>query len=196
VGRHFLEPPPHDIVDALLSQGRIGAEQAELARFVPTAGDLCAEADSGGHTDRRAAMTLLPRFPELRDDAVRRHGYAQAPGIAREMALTGRQAVSLWPAPRMMGTSAFDRRFIGYRHRHGLLRPRSAGCRDYSASLAILSVLAANSRPLLAWGARRVRWIEQRLSFLMARGGECLIVVDNLDRASVVQQRAVLRTLD
>ncbi len=38
---------------------------------------LTAEADSGGHTDNRPAISLFPTMTALRDEVVRRHGYAQ-----------------------------------------------------------------------------------------------------------------------
>jgi PfaD family protein len=36
---------------------------------------MTAEADSGGHTDNRPALTLLPTFLAVRDEAARRYGY-------------------------------------------------------------------------------------------------------------------------
>ncbi len=38
---------------------------------------LTAEADSGGHTDNRPAMTLLPTIMALRDRIVAKYGYEQ-----------------------------------------------------------------------------------------------------------------------
>ena len=60
VAEHFLRPAPDTMVRALVSAGHITAEQAELARHVPVADDITAEADSGGHTDRRPLTVLLP----------------------------------------------------------------------------------------------------------------------------------------
>ncbi|NGO73148.1 acyltransferase, partial [Streptomyces sp. SB3404] len=70
----FLAPPPPDMVEALRAAGRISAEQAELARTAPMADDVCAEADSGGHTDQRPLVVLLPELIRRRDAAARRHG--------------------------------------------------------------------------------------------------------------------------
>lgn len=56
----FFSPAPEKLVNSLLQQGLITSEQAELARLVPMAQDITAEADSGGHTDNRPALTLLP----------------------------------------------------------------------------------------------------------------------------------------
>src|SRR5439155_671323 len=50
-------------------------EQAELAKRVPVAQDLTAEADSGGHTDNRPLVALLPTLLALRDRMQSQHGY-------------------------------------------------------------------------------------------------------------------------
>jgi len=60
VAEKFLAPPPDAMLVALVEQGHITAAQAELARQVPVAAELTVEADSGGHTDNRPALTLLP----------------------------------------------------------------------------------------------------------------------------------------
>jgi trans-AT polyketide synthase/acyltransferase/oxidoreductase domain-containing protein len=39
------------------------------------ADDLCAEADSGGHTDKAVAFSLLPAMMQLRDEAMAEHRY-------------------------------------------------------------------------------------------------------------------------
>jgi trans-AT polyketide synthase/acyltransferase/oxidoreductase domain-containing protein len=67
VAEAFLRPPPRHLVDAALAAGTVTAEQAELARRVPVADDVCAEADSGGHTDQRPLVTLLPDMVRQRD---------------------------------------------------------------------------------------------------------------------------------
>ncbi|MFI9724102.1 PfaD family polyunsaturated fatty acid/polyketide biosynthesis protein [Streptomyces sp. NPDC052396] len=67
----FLRPAPEPLVAELLAQGRITAEQAALAASVPMADALTAEADSGGHTDRRPLAVLVPALVRLRDLARR-----------------------------------------------------------------------------------------------------------------------------
>ncbi|WP_218605647.1 PfaD family polyunsaturated fatty acid/polyketide biosynthesis protein [Pseudonocardia abyssalis] len=67
VAELFLRPAPERIVRALLEAGAVTAEQAELARAVPMADDITAEADSGGHTDRRSLVVLVPELLALRD---------------------------------------------------------------------------------------------------------------------------------
>ncbi len=61
----FFSPAPEKLLNNLLQQGQITAEQAELARSIPMAQDITAEADSGGHTDNRPALTLLPTIQSV-----------------------------------------------------------------------------------------------------------------------------------
>ena len=75
IARKFFAPPPAAMLETLVSQGVITAEQAELAAQIPVADDLTAEADSGGHTDNRPALALLPTMLALRDDMQRRYEY-------------------------------------------------------------------------------------------------------------------------
>lgn len=65
VARQFLSPPPPKMVAQLLATGAITAEQANLAAHIPMADALTAEADSGGHTDHRPALALLPAMQAL-----------------------------------------------------------------------------------------------------------------------------------
>ncbi len=76
VARKFFAPPPAEMLRALVADGAITDEQAELAAQIPVAGDLTAEADSGGHTDNRPALALLPTMLALRDEMQATHGYA------------------------------------------------------------------------------------------------------------------------
>jgi PfaD family protein len=75
VARKFLEPPPEKFLKQLIELNRITADQAELAAKIPMADDLTAEADSGGHTDNRPALTLLPTMLALRDEICNRMAY-------------------------------------------------------------------------------------------------------------------------
>ncbi len=77
VARKFLQPAPEKILAALVSQGHITPQQANLARQVPMADDITAEADSGGHTDNRPLVTLLPSILALRDEIQARYHYPQ-----------------------------------------------------------------------------------------------------------------------
>ena len=81
VASQFMQPAPEKILDSLLSAGRITVEQARLARLVPVADDITAEADSGGHTDQRPLVCLLPTMLALRDEMQARYQYAQPPRV-------------------------------------------------------------------------------------------------------------------
>jgi trans-AT polyketide synthase/acyltransferase/oxidoreductase domain-containing protein len=78
VGSKFFAPPPAKILSLLVDQGALTQEQAKLAEQVSVAQDITAEADSGGHTDNRAALTLLPTILALRDRAMAQYQFAQS----------------------------------------------------------------------------------------------------------------------
>ena len=65
VAEKFMSPAPEKILVSLVSKGLISQEEAALARQVPLACDVTAEADSGGHTDNRPALTLIPTLISL-----------------------------------------------------------------------------------------------------------------------------------
>ena len=77
VARKFFGPPPGNLVQALVESGQITVEQAALARQVPMADDVTAEADSGGHTDNRPAVALIPTMLALRDELQAEHRFAR-----------------------------------------------------------------------------------------------------------------------
>jgi PfaD family protein len=65
VAEHMLRPPPEAIVAELLAQGAVTPRQAALARRVAMSDAITAEGDSGGHTDRRPLLVLLPVLRRL-----------------------------------------------------------------------------------------------------------------------------------
>jgi trans-AT polyketide synthase/acyltransferase/oxidoreductase domain-containing protein len=77
VARLFLAPAPENMVDALVKDGAITREQARLSRLVPMADDICVEADSAGHTDRRPVSALFPAVRRLRDEMARAGSFSQ-----------------------------------------------------------------------------------------------------------------------
>lgn len=77
VAAQFLGPAPARILAQLREAGLISEEQAALAAHLPMADDITVEADSGGHTDNRPLVCLLPAIQSLRDEARARHGYGQ-----------------------------------------------------------------------------------------------------------------------
>ncbi len=78
VASKFFAPPPERFLRELVSAGDITEEQAGLAARIPMAQDVTAEADSGGHTDNRPALTLLPTILALRDRMQESYGFTQA----------------------------------------------------------------------------------------------------------------------
>jgi PfaD family protein len=81
VATKFLSPPPERIVRELVAAGHVTAQQAELASRFPIADDVTVEADSGGHTDNRPAITLLPTMLALRDRLQSQFRYAAPPRV-------------------------------------------------------------------------------------------------------------------
>jgi len=76
VAARFMQPAPQKMLDELLAVGKITQEQASLATQVPMADDITVEADSGGHTDNRPLVALLPSITRLRDELQAEHQFA------------------------------------------------------------------------------------------------------------------------
>ena len=62
-----MRPPPQQLLDVLVAEGRVTADQALMAADIPVADDIAVEADSGGHTDNRPIHVILPLILSLRD---------------------------------------------------------------------------------------------------------------------------------
>lgn len=58
--QHAVCPPPAEMLRELVADGLVTSRQAELAAAMPLATAVTVEADSGGHTDRRPLVVLLP----------------------------------------------------------------------------------------------------------------------------------------
>ncbi|MGJ3246539.1 MAG: PfaD family polyunsaturated fatty acid/polyketide biosynthesis protein [Elainellaceae cyanobacterium] len=76
VATKFLQPAPTKILKELVQEGLITDQQAALAETVPMADDITVEADSGGHTDNRPLVCLLPSIQQLRDEIQAQYRYA------------------------------------------------------------------------------------------------------------------------
>lgn len=76
VATKFLQPAPVKILKELVEQGLITEQQAKLAEYVPMADDITVEADSGGHTDNRPLVSLLPSIISLRDEIQAKYNFA------------------------------------------------------------------------------------------------------------------------
>ncbi len=81
VARRFLAPPPEKLLVELVRTGKISRGEADLARYIPVAEDLTAEADSGGHTDNQPALSLLPSMIALRNRLQEEHRFHRFPRI-------------------------------------------------------------------------------------------------------------------
>ncbi|MBP8997159.1 MAG: PfaD family polyunsaturated fatty acid/polyketide biosynthesis protein [Anaerolineaceae bacterium] len=77
VASKFLSPAPMDMLNQLVTDHKITPEQAALARLVPMADDITVEADSGGHTDNRPLVSLIPVMLHLRDSYQEKYHYLQ-----------------------------------------------------------------------------------------------------------------------
>lgn len=77
IARQFFSPPPEKMVEALLEKGRVTEQEARLSQYIPMAQDLTAEADSGGHTDNRPALALLPTMITLKNEFMKTYHYTE-----------------------------------------------------------------------------------------------------------------------
>ena len=75
VATQFMSPPPGDVLRSLVERRLLSQQEAELAALLPVAEDITVEADSGGHTDNRPLVALLPAILALRDELAARHRY-------------------------------------------------------------------------------------------------------------------------
>jgi len=76
VAKRFMEPAPVDLLKQLVEEGKITTQQIELAQRVPMADDITVEADSGGHTDNRPLVCMIPSMLTLRDQIQATRKYA------------------------------------------------------------------------------------------------------------------------
>ncbi len=77
VARKFMSPPPANILNVLVQAGDITSRQAQMAESIPMAQDITVEADSGGHTDNRPAVALIPSIISLRDEVQATYKFAE-----------------------------------------------------------------------------------------------------------------------
>ncbi|MGD0751030.1 MAG: PfaD family polyunsaturated fatty acid/polyketide biosynthesis protein [Anaerolineales bacterium] len=78
MAQRFLDPAPADLLAQLVQTNKITPLQAQLAQKVPMADDITVEADSGGHTDNRPLICMLPAFIALRDQVQEIRQYIQS----------------------------------------------------------------------------------------------------------------------
>ena len=73
LARKFFSPPPMALLENLQRQGVLNAEQVRLAQQIPLADCVTAEADSGGHTDKQALVSILPTFVRIKEQLASRY---------------------------------------------------------------------------------------------------------------------------
>jgi len=81
VAAKYFSPPPQKLLAQLIDKNMITRAEAGLAGMIPMADDLTAEADSGGHTDNRPAISLLPTMIALRDDLAEKYKFKNPPCV-------------------------------------------------------------------------------------------------------------------
>jgi PfaD family protein len=77
VAARFFAPPPEKLLQQLVIAGDLSEEQAQLAAQIPMAQDVTAEADSGGHTDNRPALSLFPTLLAQKNQMQQHYDYSQ-----------------------------------------------------------------------------------------------------------------------
>lgn len=77
VAARFFAPPPEKYLKQLVDTGHLTAEQAAMAHEVPVAQDITVEADSGGHTDNRPALSLFPTISSQKEMFQQQYSYHQ-----------------------------------------------------------------------------------------------------------------------
>lgn len=78
VAQVFLSPAPERIVKKLLEEKKISQAEADMAKEVPMADDICVEADSGGHTDMGIMLVLLPTIIRQRNELRDKYQYTKS----------------------------------------------------------------------------------------------------------------------
>lgn len=76
VARHFMSPPPKEMLAALVEKGKLTRDEADLGARLPVAEDITVEADSGGHTDNRPLGSLFPVIQMLAHELQTQYGYS------------------------------------------------------------------------------------------------------------------------
>lgn len=78
VATKFFSPPPAKMLQKLVDSNHITSQQAELASQIPLAQDITSEADSGGHTDNRPAVSLHPTMIALKNRLQKEFNYKES----------------------------------------------------------------------------------------------------------------------
>jgi len=131
VASKFFAPPPAKFLTQLVEQGHLTQDQAKLAEQIPVAQDLTAEADSGGHTDNRPAVTLIPTMLALRDRMMAQHKFTQPLRVGAAGGISTPASGAAGVAMTMSSTtetSSFGPQFTGASFRIAARRPSGVSC--------------------------------------------------------------------
>jgi trans-AT polyketide synthase, acyltransferase and oxidoreductase domains len=150
VASHFMSPAPTEILDELVTAGKISAQEARLASSIPVASDIIVESDSGGHTDNRPLGSLFASIAALRDDLQNQYKYdhsnqlrlGAAGGIGSPDALAA--AFSFGAAFVLLGTV----------HQACVESGLSASARSLLANVALDDVMMTPSADMFEMGGR------------------------------------------
>ena len=123
----FMRPAPENMLRKLVETGFITPEQAQLAALVPMADDITVEADSGGHTDKRSLVCLLPAILALRDQMQAQANYSHSVRIGAAGGMSTPEAV--------VGAFAMGAAYI-------VTGSINQGCREAGTSDHVRAVLA------------------------------------------------------
>ncbi|MDR1577910.1 MAG: PfaD family polyunsaturated fatty acid/polyketide biosynthesis protein [Deltaproteobacteria bacterium] len=148
LAKRFFSPPPPKIVQLILAQGWITESEAALAPYIPMAQDLTAEADSGGHTDFRPALTLWPSAIELAKEMTDLHRYQQP---LRVGVAGGLGAPPAFLAAQELGAAYF---VVGSINQSCVESGLSEGARELLAKASQTDVAAAPAADMFEMGAR------------------------------------------
>ncbi len=148
VARHFMSPTPAEILNDLVSKGKISAEEARLGAMVSVASDIIVESDSGGHTDNRPLGALFASIVLLRNELQKQFGYdpvnnvrlGAAGGMGTPDALAA--AFSLGAAFVLLGTV----------HQACIESGLSTGAKEMLASAAMDDVMMTPSADMFEMG--------------------------------------------
>ena len=75
IARQFISPAPTAMLERLVADGKLTADEARFGANLPVAEDITVESDSGGHTDNRPLAPLYASIQAVRDEVVAARGY-------------------------------------------------------------------------------------------------------------------------
>nr|VFK57565.1 MAG: PfaD family protein [Candidatus Kentron sp. TUN]VFK62903.1 MAG: PfaD family protein [Candidatus Kentron sp. TUN]VFK65907.1 MAG: PfaD family protein [Candidatus Kentron sp. TUN] len=148
MAKHFIAPPPDNLLGTLVTTGRLTREEAELAAQLPICEDITVESDSGGHTDFRPMAPLFSAITELRDRLVSKYGFSSPVRLGAAGGLGTPQAVA---AAFVMGAAYV---LVGSVHQSAVESGISDSARALLAEAQIADMAATPAGDMLEVGAK------------------------------------------